>query len=456
MEIEMLSMYPSGLRKIKKQVIPIRLYRNATIIVFCCLLNNQTPHKPSIMKIKTLFCLFYFVAFQLSAQEVQKFKFDYTIQSEAFGDEREISVYLPPSFYEYPEDRFTVTYILDGHFDPFIDLAAKTIEYNTYMYKYTPTIVVGVHAKQRGWEFSAPQEGDEDDQNYKGGRAPELQQHFKNEIFPLVDSIYGAKTLPFRNIVGHSSGGVFVLYTLFSEESDLFDGYIGISPGIRSDSEYIFDQAVIRLKTGKKLPKFLYCSSGTVGEREELFGGAVAKLDSIFKIYPEHGLIWKQSKFEGMGHWTCVPPSINTGMVELTRAFRVDEKMFFDYANNEGLSMTQQLESFYENRKKEYGFVEIPPGGYLSRIAWELQDKGKVEQALEVYDWGMKQHPEHYTLVRSKARLLQKVGKNKAAYSAYAKALENLEIVKGKMSEEDYVEKKNKLNKIMGELKEGK
>ena len=99
--------------------------------------------------------------FQLQAQESQQFKFDYTIQSEAFGDERKISVYLPPSYYEFPENKFTVTYVLDGHFDPFIDLGIKTIEYNTYMYKYTPTIVVVIHAKERGWEFSAPMEGDE-------------------------------------------------------------------------------------------------------------------------------------------------------------------------------------------------------------------------------------------------------------------------------------------------------
>ena len=140
-------------------------------------------------------------ALPLIGQDEKQFEFDHVIQSDAFDDERTITVYLPPSYYEYPEDKFTVTYVLDGHFDPFIDLGVKTIEYNTYMYKYTPTIVVGIHAKARGWEFSSPRPGNKYDEEYQGGRAPELQRHLGEEVIPLVDSLY-KKTIPFHT---HSS-----------------------------------------------------------------------------------------------------------------------------------------------------------------------------------------------------------------------------------------------------------
>lgn len=403
------------------------------------------------MKNVFLLCLIFCISNSLFAQESKPFKIDHSIQSKAFGDERKITVYLPPSYYDYPDDKYTVTYVLDGHFDPFINLGVKTIEYNTYMYKYTPTIVVGVHAKARGWEFSAPTPGDEDDENYKGGRAPELQQHFKNEIFPLIDSLYD-RTLPFRSIIGHSSGGKFVLYTLFSDEKDLFDGYIGISPALRPGQNTILEDALKRLKAGEKFPKFLYCSSGTVGEREELFGGAIKRLDSILQVYPNHALIWRKSTFEGMGHWTCVGPSFNTAMVELTRAFRVDEKILDDFANNDSKTMTEQIEAFYSDRKKNYGFVEIPYGGYLSQIAYYLSDKGKIQEALDLYDWGIKQHPEHFTLTKSKAKLLFKMGNKKAAKEAFTRSLKVLEIVKPKLSEENYKDQKEYVEKKLLEL----
>jgi len=407
----------------------------------------------SIMKNLAPFFIATFLSLIICAQEEQKFKFDYTIKSDAFGDDRNITVYLPPSFYENLEDKFTVTYILDGHFDPFIDLGVKIIEYNTYMHKYTPTIVVGIHAKQRGWEFSAPSPDDNENYDYKGGRAPELQQHFKNEVFPLVDSIYRNKILRFRNLIGHSSGGGFVLYSLFSDEKDLFDGYLAISPGIREDSEYILENAANRLKNGERFSKFLYCSSGTVGEREELFGGAVKRLDSIFQVYPDHGLIWRTSEFEGMGHWTCVPPSFNSGMVELTRAFRVDEKTFFDFASNVDLSMAEQIESFYKQTEKEYGFVDIPTAGYLNSIAWEMRDKEKYQDAMEIYDWGIKQHPTNYTLTKQKAKLYLHIGKHKEAYSTFKLSIEKLEGVKEKMSADRYEGQKKYLNEKLIECK---
>ena len=406
------------------------------------------------MKINLFILSLLILPFLTIAQEEQEFEFDYTITSDAFGDDRNITVYLPPSFYKYPDDKFTVTYILDGHFDPFIDLGVKIIEYNTYMYKYTPTIVVGIHAKKRGWEFSAPDPTDEDDMNYKGGRAPELQRHLKDEVIPFVDSIYGKRLLDFRNLIGHSSGGAFVLWSLFSDERDIFDGYISISPGIRSDSEYILENIDFRLKNGERFNKFLYCSSGTVGEREELFGGAVARIDSMLNVYPDHGLLWRKSTFEGTGHWTCVPPSFNTAMVELTRAFRVDEKTMYDFAANEEASMVDQIEAFYAERKKQYGFVEIPLPGYLKSTAWELMDKKKYKASLGIYDWGLQQHPDNYTLMRARALLLVEMKKNKMAADALGKVLERLEGVKDKMSEERYQSHKEYLGKKLKEVSE--
>ncbi len=379
-------------------------------------------------------CLLTLLTFTLSAQDHPPHKVDYTISSKAFGDERKITIYLPPSFYKYPEDKFIVTYVLDGHFDPFIDLVVKTLEYNSYMYKYIPTIVVGIHAKQRGQEFSAPSPQGQN----KNGKAPLLQQHFKNEVFPLVDSIYNARVLPFKSLIGHSSGGTFVLYNLFSEEHDLFDAYLAISPAIRQNNAYILEKAAADLKQGKQFPKFLYCASGTVGEREELFGGAIRRLDSTLQVYPNHKLLWRTSTFEGMGHWTCVPPALNAGMVILTRAFRVDEKMYFDFANNKDATMTAQIEAFYKNRKATYGFIEIPIAGYLNQIGKALINKEKRQAALEVYDWSLKQHPAHYRLTRSRAELLLEMGNEQAAYTAFQDSLKLLEGMQASMSAEDY------------------
>jgi len=387
-----------------------------------------------------LICLLLSCCHLLQAQEEsQAFKYDYTIQSKAFGDERKISVYLPPSYYRFPDDKFSVTYVLDGHFEPFINMGVKIMEYNSYMYKYTPTIVVGIHAKQRGWEFSAPSPDEEDEEeDYQGGRAPELQQHFKEEVFPLIDSLYTTRTMPFKSLVGHSSGGQFVLYTLFGEGKDLFDGYIAISPALRPGEQTILADAAKSLKSGERFPKFLYCSTGTVGEREELFGAGVARLDSILKAHPKHGLIWRKSTFEGMGHWTCVPPSFNSAMVELTRAFRADEYLFAKFAKHEKLSMAVQLDEFYASRKKDYGFVEIPLPGYIASIGRSFSGKEQFAKAIEIYDWGLQQYPNNVTLHKRKGFTLTRMNKQEEANAVFKKGLAVLEGLKPKLTAEQY------------------
>ncbi len=385
-------------------------------------------------RIPLLLSSLFFVTF-LVAQDGE-YKMNYTIDSKAFGDERKITVYLPPSYYESPEDTFTVTYVLDGHFDPFIDLVVKTIEYNTYMLNYTSTIVVGVHAKARGWEFSASV-GDEDDLNYEGGRAPELQQHFDQEIFPFVDSL-GLKINSFRSIIGHSSGGTFVLYTLFGGKQDLFDAYICISPAIREDSEYVLDQAASRLGNQEQFNKFLYCSSGTVGEREEIFGNGIKRLDSLLDKHPDNGLLWQPATFQGMDHWTCVPPSINDAMVELTRAFRVDEKMLDDFSQNKDVSVTDQINDFYDSREQKYGFIEKPYPKHMAYSAWEIFEKGRKDQALEILEWGIQEYPNHYTLRNYQAHTYKTMGKLSEAHQAYLKLQELIESQKDSLSKEKY------------------
>ncbi|MEL7163078.1 MAG: alpha/beta hydrolase-fold protein, partial [Bacteroidota bacterium] len=185
------------------------------------------------------------VCLSVSAQEAPVFSIDHTITSAAFGDERKITVYLPPSYHKRPDDKYTVTYVLDGHYAPFIDLVVKSIEYNVNADKITPTIIVGIHAKNRGAEFSAPKPDDE----YQEGRAPALQEHFRSEIFPLIDSLY-PETADFRTLIGHSSGGAFVLYTVLSEATDLFDGYVGISPALRPGRNTILEDAEAFLAAG--------------------------------------------------------------------------------------------------------------------------------------------------------------------------------------------------------------
>lgn len=376
----------------------------------------------------TILFLFAISSFTIFAQEETKFEFDYTIKSDAFGDDRNITVYLPPAYYEDKDEVYAVTYVLDGHYDPLVDLGVKIIEYGVHNRKYSNTIVVGIHQKKRGWEFSNPIDDieEEEESDYEGGRSPELRKHLKDEVFPFVDSL-NLRINRFRSVIGHSSGGVFVLGTLFSQDYDMFDGYIAISPGIRINETKILDRIASVLEAGEKRNKFLYCSSGTFSKREELFGGAVASLDSMFNKNPNHGLIWKKVKFQGTGHFTCVAPSFNDGMLELTRAFQVDEKMLFDFAYDQKIGIKEDLDNFYETRNKNYKYTFLPSSLILRITANEISNKKYFDEADQLLDWAIEKYPNDFKLVRGKAYNYKKMGKIDKAMNAFTKCLEMLD-----------------------------
>lgn len=396
-----------------------------------------------------LFFLLFTLSLPLVAQEAQPLEIDHLIASEAFGDERKITVYLPPNYYNRPEERYTITYVLDGHYAPFIDLVVKTIEYNVNARKFTPTIVVGIHAKRRGMEFSAPMSDDEDQQ----GRAPALRQHFEQEVFPLVESMY-PEALDYRSIIGHSSGGTFVLNTLFSEGTDLFDGYLAISPALRPGQNNILADAEKLLAGGGKFPKFLYCSAGTVGEREELFGGAIDRLDALLERFPNHGLIWKQSRFEGLDHWSVVAPSVTFGGLAQTRAFRADEKVIVDFARNDKKDLREQLERFYTNKSTEYGFVHLPQSRYLRMVAEEVERIAGKEKSIALLDWGMDHYPDDFLLLKQQSILRAEMGQPQLAKAGFTRCLQLLQQQQEELSESRFAANKEDLEERLAAIEE--
>jgi len=412
------------------------------------------------MKFLSFLLLLYLICLQLSAQEAPKFEFEHTFASEAFGDERTITIYLPPHFYKEPNEKFAVTYVLDGHYEPVINMGVKIIEYGTYNYKNIPTIVVGIHAKQRGWEFSALLPGEKkEDISYQGGRAPELQQHFKNEVFKEVEdfeAVPGLKDrlLEFRALIGHSSGGQFVLYSLFSEEKDLFDAYIAISPAIRPGEHLLYDNLRAVLQDEKQLNKFLFCSTGSVSGREELFGRGLDTIETILSEYPSNGLVYRRRKIEGAEHFSMVAPSFSMGMVEMTRAYRVDEYLFEKFAENPDLSIARQVDEFYKKTEASLGFIEIPKASYFRYVAGQMREGGRTEKAVEILESGIQYYPDEYRLYRRRGFYLKKLNRFEEAKASYLEGKAKLALFKDRLSEEKYQEQVGYFDENLKEIED--
>lgn len=315
-------------------------------------------------------CLFLLLIVSLSyAQEAQTRYFEHSIDSKVFGEERQIRVFIPERYLENPEQEFSTVYVLDAQSDQFWDMARGNIDYLVYQSQIIPMITVGIVSPDRGFDFNPNND--------------QLSRHFRDEVFTLINEKY--RVNDHTIVIGHSWGGAYIGNTIFNEYNDLFDAYIGISPSFDALNGVIPKQADSVLSTRPQLKKFLYATSGDMGyrEAESLYG--IQQMDSIFKRYPNPTLWWQHEVIENTGHWTCVIPSINNGLVALSQVYSADKKVFEDMAANDFLSIADQYPIFKKSKTKNFGFFYEPSFGYLRHVADDFREQGNAEAASDMY-----------------------------------------------------------------------
>ncbi|MEM1321949.1 MAG: alpha/beta hydrolase-fold protein [Bacteroidota bacterium] len=353
-----------------------------------------------------------------------QYNIEHTIQSKAFDKERTIKVLLPNRYFRDTTGTFLVTYVLDAQYDAFWEMAKQNINYMVDCYMVIPMIVVGIPSDDRGDEFRPP--------------ATKLQQHLKEEVFPLIEANYRVKD--FRTIVGHSWGGAFVTSTLFSAQADMFDAYIAIGPSIGFRKNWIMQQADSILQTQPQLGKFLYCSNGTVGRREKQFRKQVEILDSIITTHANPTLAWATELIEGTDHWSCVIPSFNDGLCKMSRNYFTDQTVLEGFADNPQQGLREQIKTFYQQQEQHFGFTFEPSVRYIRFVGDDFRDTENYSAAVDIYQWGLEKAPDNIRLHINLADTYDKMEDQALAKAALTKVQNMLEVQKEALEESFYAD----------------
>jgi len=371
----------------------------------------------------------------LNAQAQDKSNIEHVIESKSFGKERVVKVYLPDQYLQDATSKYIVTYVLDAQSNEFWDMAKSNIGYLISQYAVIPMIVVGIVSDNRNKEFSPP--------------AAQLQQHLRDEVFPLIEQEYRVRN--FRTIIGHSRGGAFVAGTLFSDNNDLFDGYIGISPSFSDQGELIIENATTMLNANKVSKKYLYLSHGDIGSAEHKYAANVATIDSLIKEYPSESLAWKTKLFAGTDHWQVVIPSFNDGLVSMTRNYFADQKVIQDFAKVPNSDLKKKIEEYYLRNESLFGFAHKTSPGYLNYIAEDFRDSEDYRNAIVLFKMALEEKPDDLRIHLGLADTYDKMKENSSAREAFRKSLELLERQKDTVDENYYVNVSTWLNEKLSQ-----
>ncbi len=373
-------------------------------------------------------CLALLICMNALAQD--KANIEHIIQSEVFGKQRVIKIFLPQRYLKDASSTFMVTYILDAQSDELWNMAKSNIAYMVSQHSVIPMIVVGIVSENRGKEFTPPN--------------TQLQQHLQNEVFPLISQKYRVKD--FRAVIGHSRGGAFVIGALFSDHKDLFDAYIGISPSFGGQDEFILNTVEAMLKANTVFKKYLYLSHGDVGGAEIKYAANVATIDSLIKKYPNKSLLWKSKLFEGADHWQQVIPSINDGLVSMSRNYFADQKVIQDLAKESKSDLKKQIEDYYLNNKSQFGFAQKTSSGDLKYAAEDFRDREEYTNSIVLFKMALAEKPDDLNIYLGLADTYDKMQEKELAAETFTKTLELLEQQKNSVDEGFYTNVSKWLN----------
>ncbi|WP_179137674.1 alpha/beta hydrolase [Candidatus Entotheonella palauensis] len=178
--------------------------------------------------------------------------------SQYVEEDYDLLLYLPPG-HDQTHDSFPVVYALDMAFQSqqqAIDATLATLAQDV--------IVVGLgNPNDRDRDYT-PDRGSTTPEGHGG--AANFYNFLVFELLPYIDANYHTD-VDNRTLIGHSYGGLFTLFALFSEGLDQrhFNAFIASSPTIGFAAELLADMEAAMFERSRDLPVTLHLSTGQEG-----------------------------------------------------------------------------------------------------------------------------------------------------------------------------------------------
>ena len=216
-----------------------------------------------------------------------------------------------PRDYETSQDRYPVIYTLDADYS--FAIAHNVVEHLADRDHLRWAIVVSIAYdgpplyrvnRTRDYTPTHTLEGGygPEYQKHSGG-GPKFRQFLAEEVIPFVDASF--RTTKERVLVGHSYGGLFSTWMLLT--TDLFSGYVIVSPSYWFDDEMIFSVE----KASKNAPGArVYLSAGAM--ENPIMGRDVRRMASRLRL--RKNLAVRSEVLDGETHNSIFPGAFSRGL----------------------------------------------------------------------------------------------------------------------------------------------
>ena len=254
----------------------------------------------------------------LKAQTVQPVTLHHTevieMKSVSNGNTYPIFVCLPGS-YDYTKQNYPVIYMLDAYSS--FGIMTEMQHLLAFDKELPEAIIVGISSEGGSKEFIYNRARDYTPTKISAENLPEearlmtpisgggekFLEFIKNELIPMIDSKFRTEKND-RTLVGHSYGGLFCFYTLFTEPH-LFNKYVILSPVLLWDNHFIAGIEKKFFNEHKELNASIYTAVGSL--EPESFQNDWKNFVSTIHKHNYAGLNLYDEVLPGETHYTVIP-----------------------------------------------------------------------------------------------------------------------------------------------------
>ncbi|MEM9619541.1 MAG: alpha/beta hydrolase-fold protein [Pseudomonadota bacterium] len=244
--------------------------------------------------------------YSLMASEIHEF------QSELLGANITITVGLPFN-YQPDTTNYPMVFHTDG--DVMFAMGTEILRLMSFEGNVPPVITVSVSYGDFGsWINARQRDYHPPSTAAESAGAARFLNVLKNEVTPFLRDRY-ALSESGHVLYGHSSGGLFAMFTAFQEPA-LFDHVLISSPSVEEEQNWAED--LVERYDGETLPKLFFSIGGEEKETRPLLDKVIAMLRSKS---PNQAIAYEA--FPGASHMAVISPAYTAGMRYL---FATDEK----------------------------------------------------------------------------------------------------------------------------------
>ncbi|WP_299684097.1 alpha/beta hydrolase-fold protein [uncultured Dokdonia sp.] len=319
--------------------------------------------------------------------------------SKTLNEQREIWVHVPAQIEE--GEKYPVIYVLDGkdHFYTVTGILKLLEKWNV-----PKSIVIGIPNTDRTRDFTPTnvpfQRGHASETS---GGAANFVTFIEKELQPYVNNKYPTDTM--STIIGHSTGGLLVLYT-YTHHPEVFDHYLAIDPSLWWDKEKLVNQSEKLFNASTRQNKSLYVAvANSVGvdtvkvrkltsEPTEMLRANLKFHDLLVKNKDHLEFTWDYQENED--HGSIVVPGMYNGLRSLFSWYPFPERWRFNtpkaYTAEE---LTAPFYTHFEELSTRFKREVKPNWQFINDVGFFILTSHKLpKKALAYLEMNLKYYPE--------------------------------------------------------------